>query len=144
MYDEYSKTFTKWKTPQPLRRVVDRADPGRWHSPTMDIILSSVTDSHPLSVRLHRVHISLDEYPEPFQGAVKTPTVAQDRGVVSKPHTWNRNPITVSLESQPASRTSGDGKGCDPTCFDPTNCWRHLDAWCFDLIGVHHAETYIK
>ena len=33
-----------------------------------------------LSIRLHRVHTSLDEYPDPFKGTVKTLTVESGRG----------------------------------------------------------------
>lgn len=33
-----------------------------------------------VSVRRHRGHTSLDRYPEPFEGTVRTPSVASDRG----------------------------------------------------------------
>jgi len=37
-------------------------------------------DEQVRSVRLHHVHTSLDEYPEPLKGTVRTPTVASGRG----------------------------------------------------------------
>ena len=45
---------------------------------TMFTVISSLTDSHTLSVRLHQVHTSLDEYPGAFKEGVETPTAPTD------------------------------------------------------------------
>ena len=43
------RLLRKAEGPQPLCRVVSRANLGYWHPSTTDIILSGVTDSHPLT-----------------------------------------------------------------------------------------------
>ena len=42
------RLLRKVEGPQPLCRVVSRANLGYWHPSTTDIILSGVTDSHPV------------------------------------------------------------------------------------------------
>ena len=48
---EYLLTSKEGGETRPLRRVIGRANLGYWHPSTMDMILSGVTDSHPVFKR---------------------------------------------------------------------------------------------
>ena len=60
----------------------DRSFPASQHMPVLYLGLSRLVlwspplDSRTVASRLQRVHTSPDEYPEPFRGAVRTPSVA--------------------------------------------------------------------
>jgi len=81
----------------------------------MDMYISSVTDSHPLSVRLQCVHMSLDRYREHFKGTVRTPSIASGHGYCLQ---------AAHLESQRYDRSYRFWKGCGIVYFNRTVRWR--------------------
>ena len=87
------------------------------------------------SVRLRRVHTSLDEYPEFFEETVRTPTVGSEL-CVYRMATHAQRPTHLRT-----SQITRAGKDCNPAYFNSTKRRHHLDAWCSSLIGVRYVES---
>ena len=84
--------------------------------------------SHPLSIRLHCMRTSMDEYPDPLRGVFRTPDGCTGLQILSPNRaSGNCNTTAVSFENQRTSQITEDGKGCDPT---------HLNARFSDLTSI--------
>ena len=93
--------------------------------PDMDMGSSYKTIGGRLPVRLHRVHMSLDEYPEPFKGTVRTLAVASDRGYCLQTAHLESRRLGSFARNRSIFQTTEDG---NPTYPNPTTCRRRPDA----------------
>ena len=73
-----------------------------------------------LSVRLHRVHLHLDEYQLPFMGTVRTPTVASGHGYCLQTAHLESRRFDLCVRSPANLLSYGGGKGGNPTYPNPT------------------------
>ena len=69
-----------------------------------------------MSVRLYP---RIDEYPVPFKGTVRTPSVASGPDIVSKPRIWDHGVEAVLLETRPILRISTSGRAAIPATSTP-------------------------
>ena len=63
-----------------------------------------------LSIRLQRIHASLDECREPFKGTVRTPSMRRAVDIVSKPRIWSHGANAISLGNRPTFHVAGSGR----------------------------------
>ena len=108
------------------------------------MIITDCYQSGWLSVRLHHVHLHLNEYREPFKGTVRTPTVASGHEYCLQTAHLESSASAVSLETRPTFQTMGCGKDGSPVYLNPTICWRDLNIQFPGFVGPRdHQETQL-
>jgi len=70
-----------------------------------------------------------------------TPTVASGRGYCLYTAHLESSALAFPLESQPAPKTTEDGKGGKIINFSRTTCWCDLDARFSIFVGPHEGEV---
>ena len=71
----------------------------------MDIYISSLMDSRPLSIRLHRVHPRLDDINSLLRELSGPRPLCRGVDIVSKSRIWGDGASAISFETQPTFQT---------------------------------------